>query len=291
MHDTDWLAARFEENRTHLRAVAYRMLGSPALADDAVQDTWLRFSGADTSGVENVGGWLTTVIARVCLDRLRSRASRREDPLDAGAPEPAADDDDDANPEREALLSDSIGVALLVVLDALAPAERIAFVLHDMFDLSFDEIAPVVGRTPAAARQLASRARRRVQGRRRVGDSDRARRREMVDAFLAASRGGNFDALLAVLDPDVVVRGDAAAVTLGGPNEVRGPADVLKTFAGRARGAKPALVNGVPGAVWAPGGRPRVVFVFTFGHGAIAAIDLVADPDRLREIDLVIMAG
>ena len=263
MDEHEWLAERFEANRTHLRAVAYRMLGSLSEADDAVQEAWLRLSRSDTSGVENLGGWLTTVVARVCLDMLRSRKSRREEPLGAHVPDPIVSREDGIDPEHEALLADSVGLALLVVLETLAPAERLAFVLHDMFAVPFDEIAPIVGRSPTAARQLASRARRRVQGAATVPDADLTRQREVVDAFLAASRGGDFDALLAVLDPDVVLRADRAAVQAGASREVRGAAAVAKTFSGRARFAQPALVNGAVGAVWAPGGRPRVVFGFT----------------------------
>jgi RNA polymerase sigma factor (sigma-70 family) len=289
MHADQWLAERFEENRVHLRAVAYRMLGSVSEADDAVQDAWLRLSRSDTSGVENLGGWLTTVVARVCLDLLRSRKSRREEHLGQHVPEPLVGREDGLNPEHEALLADSVGPALLVVLETLAPAERIAFVLHDMFGVPFDEIAPIVGRSPAAARQLASRARRRVQGATTVPDADLTRQREVVDAFLAASRGGDFDALLAVLDPDVVLRADRAAVDMGASKEVRGAAAVADTFSGRARFAQPALVNGAVGAVWAQRGRPRVVFGFTITHGKIVEIDLVADSERLGHLDLVIL--
>jgi RNA polymerase sigma-70 factor (ECF subfamily) len=259
------------------------MLGSVSEADDAVQEAWLRLSRSDTSGVENLGGWLTTVVARVCLDVLRSRKSRREEPLDLRGPQPT---NEGIDPEREALLAESVGLALLVVLETLAPAERLAFVLHDMFAMPFDEIAPIVGRTPAAARQLASRARRRVQGSAAVPDTDRSRQREIVSAFLAASREGKFEALLAMLDPDVVVRADAAAVQVGAAEEVRGAAAVAATFSGRARVAQPAMIDGAPGAVWAPGGKPRVAFAFTITQGRIAAIDLLADPDRLRELDL-----
>ncbi|MGH7553223.1 MAG: sigma-70 family RNA polymerase sigma factor [Longimicrobiales bacterium] len=279
----------FEASRTHLRAVAYRMLGSRSEADDAVQEAWLRLSRSDTSGVENLRGWLTTVVARVCLDMLRSRKSRREEPLEAHVPEPIGSRQDGIDPENEALLADSVGLALLVVLETLAPAERVAFVLHDMFDLTFDEIGPIVGRSPTAARQLASRARRRVKGAAAVSDSDRTRQREVVDAFLAASRGGDFDALLAVLDPDVVLRADRAAVQAGASKEVRGAAAVAATFSGRAGAAQPALVNGAVGLVWAPGGRPRVVIVFTITRGKIVAIELVADPERLRQLDLTVL--
>ncbi len=291
MEERDLLARRFEENRTHLRAVAYRMLGSSSEADDAVQEAWLRLSRSDTSGVENLRGWLTTVVARVCLDLLRSRKSRREESLDAQVPEAMGSGRAGSDPEREALLADSVGLALLVVLATLSPAERVAFVLHDMFDLPFEEIAPIVGRTPAAARQLASRARRRVQGAAPAPDPDLSRRREVVTAFLAASRGGDFQALLAVLDPDVVLRADAAAVQLGTAKEVRGAAAVAETFSGRARAAQPALVNGAAGVVWAPGGKPRVVFEFTLAGGRITAIELVADPERLGRLDLVILGN
>lgn len=289
MDDRDWLAERFEANRTHLRAVAYRMLGSQSEADDAVQEAWLRVSRSGTSGVENLGGWLTTVVARVCLNMLRLRKSRREELLGSHIPDPAVSGEDETDPEHEALLADSVGLALLVVLEKLSPAERVAFVLHDMFDLSFGEIAPIVERSPAATRQLASRARRRVQGAATVPAADQTGQRKLIDAFLAASRGGNFDALLAVLDPDIVLRADHAAVGLGASKEVRGAAAVAKTFAGRARFAQPALVNGVVGAVWASAGRPRVVFAFTITRGKIVAIDLLADPKRLRRLDLSLL--
>jgi len=295
MDDHDWLAERFEENRSHLRAVAYRMLGSLSEADDAVQDAWLRLSRADTSGVDNLGGWLTTVVARVCLDMLRARTSRREEPLeeplDAHLPEPIVRHADGVgvDPEQEALLADSVGLALLVVLDTLAPAERVAFVLHDMFAVPFDGIAAIVGRSPNAAKMLASRARRRVQGAAPVPDADLARQRAVVDAFLAASRGGDFDALVALLDPEVVLRADRAAVQAGAAREVRGAPAVAGQFSGRARFARPALVGGAAGAVWAPGGRPRVVFGFTITRGKIVAIDLLADPKRLRQLDLAVL--
>jgi RNA polymerase sigma factor (sigma-70 family) len=289
MDEHDWLAERFEANRTHLRAVAYRMLGSLSEADDAVQEAWLRLSRADTSSVENLGGWLTTLVARVCLDMLRSRKSRREEPLGAHVPEPIVSREDGIDPEHAALLADSVGLALLVVLKTLAPAERVAFVLHDMFDLSFDGIAPIVGRSPTAARQLASRARRRVRGAATAPNPDRTRQREVVDAFLADSRDGDFDALLAVLDPDVVLRADGAAVRAGASKEVRGAAAVADTFKGRARFAQPALVNGAVGLVWAPGGQPRVVFGLTITRGKIVEIDLVADPERLRQLDLAVL--
>jgi RNA polymerase sigma-70 factor (ECF subfamily) len=294
MHGHEWLAERFEAQRTRLRAVAYRMLGSPSEAEDAVQEAWLRLSRSDRSGVKNLSGWLTTVVARVSLDMLRSRESRREESLDARVSEPipafpGTSRGTAIDPEHEALLADSVGLALLVVLETLTPAERVAFVLHDMFDLPFDEIAPIVGRSPTAARQLASRARRRVQGAATVPDAERTRQREVVDAFLAASRTGDFDALLAVLDPDVVLRADAAAVRAGASEEVRGAAAVAGIFSGRARFAQPALVNGAVGAVWAPGGRPRVAFGFTITREKIVEINLVADPERLRHLDLAIL--
>ena len=288
-NEHDWLAKQFEAERPHLRAVAYRMLGSLSEADDAVQESWLHLSRSDTSGVENLGGWLTKVVARVCLDMLRSRESRREEPLDVHVPDPIVGREEGIDPEHEALLADSVGLALLVVLDTLNPAERLAFVLHDLFAVPFDEIAPIVGRSPTAARQLASRARRRVQGAATVPGGDLTRQRAVVDAFLAASRGGDFDALLAVLDPDVVLRADGTAVQAGASKEVRGAAAVAGTFSGRARFAQLALVNGAPGAVWASGGRPRVVFGFTITSGKIIEIELVADPDRLRQLDLAVV--
>jgi RNA polymerase sigma-70 factor (ECF subfamily) len=288
MDDREGLAEAFEAHRTHLRAVAYRMLGSVNEADDAVQEAWLRLNRAAGGGIDNLGGWLTTVVARVCLDMLRSRRSRREAPLEEQAPEPAPGDGAAGDPEHEAVLADSVGLALLVVLDTLAPAERLAFVLHDMFAVPFDEIAPIVGRSPEATRQLASRARRRVQGA-ATPDADVGRQRQVVDAFLAAARGGDFDALLALLDPDVVLRSDAAAVQAGAPGELRGAAEVAGTFAGRARVAQPALVDGVVGLVWAPGGRPRVVFDLTIAAGRITAIELVADAERLGELEVAIL--
>jgi RNA polymerase sigma factor (sigma-70 family) len=287
MDSAGWAAERFEANRSHLCAVAYRMLGSATEADDAVQESWLRFSRADTSDVENLGGWLTAVVARVCLDMLRSRRSRREEPLDTTLPDPIDTRTHGVDPEHEAVLADSVGVALLVVLETLAPAERLAFVLHDLFDLPFDEIAPIVGRSPAATRQLASRARRRVQGADAALAADGNRKREVVDAFLAASRGGDFDALLALLDPDVVLRADAAAVTSGASPEVRGAAAVAGTFAGRAQAAQPALIDGSAGLVWMVGGRPRVVFDFTISADRIVGIDLLSDAECLAGLDLV----
>ena len=291
MDERDWLAQQFEANRPHLRAVAYRMLGSLSEADDAVQEAWLHLSRADTSGVQNLGGWLTTVVARVCLDLLRSRASRREEPLDAQqSSEPITSREGEIDPEQEALMADAVGLALLVVLDTLNPAERLAFVLHDLFDVPFEEIAPIVGRTPTAARQLASRARRQVRGQatEQDPDADLSGQRAVVDAFLAASRAGDFDALLALLDPEVVLRADDAGVALGTWSRVRGAQDVARRFTG-VRGARRALMNGAVGAVWAPGGQPRVAFVFTITDGKIVAIDFIADPEHLRQLDPVIL--
>ncbi|MGI8586562.1 MAG: sigma-70 family RNA polymerase sigma factor [Chloroflexia bacterium] len=289
MDEHQWPADQFEANRAHLRAVAYRMLGDAGEADDAVQESWLRLSRSDTSGVENLGAWLTTVVARVCLDILRSRKSRREEPLGAHMPDLLVSRDHGTDPEHEALLADSVGLALLVVLDTLNPAERLAFVLHDMFDVPFDEIAPIVGRSPTTARQLASRARRRVRGASTVPDDDLSRRRKIVVAFLAASRAGDFDALLALLDPDVVFRADPTAVLGGSPGEVRGAPAVAKQFAGRAHGAKPALVNGTVGVVVERRGQLFLVLGLTITRGKIVAIDVVADPDRLRQLDLTLL--
>ncbi|MGO4128023.1 sigma-70 family RNA polymerase sigma factor [Inquilinus sp. YAF38] len=287
MDETKFLARQFETNRPHLRAIAYRMLGSLSEAEDAVQESWLKLSRADVEGVANLGGWLTTVVARVCLDHLRRRRSRREEPLEPDEPELPAGPE--ADPEHEAAMADAVGLALLVVLQTLAPAERVAFVLHDMFDLPFDEIAPILGRTPATTRQLASRARRRVQGAPRTPDVDLARRRQIVDAFLAASRGGRFEDLLAVLDPGIVVRPDAAAVRAGAPGEIRGADAVARFFLGRATGARPALVDGAVGAVVAPQGRLFLALGFTIEDGWITAIEAIADPERLRRLDLAIL--
>jgi RNA polymerase sigma factor (sigma-70 family) len=289
--DHDWLAERFEAHRGHLRAVAFRMLGSPAEADDAVQEAWLRLSRSDTSDVENLGGWLTTVVGRVCLDMLRSRKSRREEPLGVHPPGVARADVD---PEQEAVLADSVGLALLVVLDTLAPAERLAFVLHDMFAVPFDEIAAIVGRSPNAAKMLASRARRRVQHAATIPDADFTRQREVVEAFLAAARDGDFNALLSVLDPDVVVRADAIAVPGGAPRQVRGAPGVAEqalTFSRRAPLARLAVVNGAVGIAVAVHGRLSTVMTFTVTHGKISEISVVADPRRLRELDPAILGG
>ncbi|MHB8573956.1 MAG: sigma-70 family RNA polymerase sigma factor [Dehalococcoidia bacterium] len=289
MHDHDWLAEQFELNRSHLQSVAFRMLGSLGEADDAVQESWLHVSRADTSGVRNLGGWLTTAVARVCLDMLRSRKSRREEYLDDHLAERVGTAADGGDPEREALLADAVGLAMLVVLDTLNPAERLAFVLHDVFAVPFEEIAPIVGRSPAAARQLGSRARRRVRGTTTVPDADISRQRTVVDAFLAASRGGDFDALLELLDPDVVFRADAAAAQAGGPREVRGATAVAGQFMGRAHLARAALVNGAVGVVVAPGGRLLLVLRLTITRGKIVGIDAVADPEGLRELELAVL--
>jgi RNA polymerase sigma factor (sigma-70 family) len=282
----DVLADQFEAHRARLRAVAYRMLGSVDEAEDAVQEGWLRLSRSDATGNENLAGWLTTVVARVCLDMLRSRSARREDALNSHEPDPMIDGEHAGHPEGEAVLADSVGLALLVVLDRLAPAERLAFVLHDMFAVPFDEIGSIMGRTSTTARQLASRARRRVQMPGTTPDAERSVQRQIVDAFLAASRNGDFEALVAMLDPDAAILADGAAVEAGAQREVRGAAAVAETFSGRARAAKVALVDGFAAAVWAPGGQPRVVFGFTIEAGKIMEIELLADPEQLRRLDL-----
>jgi RNA polymerase sigma factor (sigma-70 family) len=291
MDEQDWLAEQFQTYRPHLQAVAYRLLGSASEADDAVQGAWLRLSRGDPRGVDNLGGWLTTLVARECLDLLRARTARREQSLGTDLPDPIASRADWVDPEQEALLAEGVGLALLVVLDTLAPAERLAFVLHDMFVVPFEEIAPIVGRSPAAARQLASRARRRVRGA-AVPDADLARQRVVVDAFFAAARGGDFDALVAVLDPDVVLRVDRSAARAGVPVVVRGAAAVAKgalTFSRRTRFAQPALVNGAAGVVVAPRGRLFAVMGFTVRGARIVAIDILADPERLRQLDLAVL--
>jgi RNA polymerase sigma-70 factor, ECF subfamily len=290
MEEQEWLTERFEANRAHLRAVAYRMLGSASEADDAVQEAWLRLHRSDTSEVENLGGWLTTVTARVCLDMLRSRKSRREEGVGVDVRETVEPHDRDSDPADAAVLADSVGPALLVVLETLAPAERLAFVLHDLFAVPFDEIAPIVDRTPAATRQLASRARRRVQGAEVTGtDVDVARQRAVVDAFLAAARGGDFDALLTLLDPDVVMRADAAAVAMGTQAELVGADAVAGRFLGGARALSPALVDGAVGLVWAQRGTARVVFDLTIAHGRIMGIEQLADPDVLGALELTLL--
>lgn len=289
MNDENFLSERFAANRGHLRTVAYRMLGSASEAEDAVQETWLRLARTGAGDIDNLGGWLTTVVARVCLDMLRQRKSRREDPLDVEGPDEVADDTAGIDPERELAMADAVGLALLVVLERLAPAERIAFVLHDMFDLSFDDIAPIVERTPVAARQLASRARRRVQGSDEAGAPDRTRQREVVDAFLAASRGGDFAGLLAVLDPDVVFRADAAAARLGSAAELRGAQAVAQNFKGRAQVARPALVDGSIGLLIAPMGKLRVVLALKLDGDRIVGIEAIADQDRLAQLDVALL--
>lgn len=286
--DDDWLARQFEEHRPRLRAVATRLLGSGSEADDAVQEAWLRLSRTEPGSVENLGGWLTTVVGRVSLNMLRSRSTRREDPWDDMAADQPADE---PGPADTALLADSVGMALLVVLETLTPAERLAFVLHDLFDVPFDEIAPIVDRSPAAARQLASRARRRVQGGSPGAESDPARRREVVTAFLAASRSGDLAGLLAMLDPDAVMRADATTVATGAATEVRGAEAVAAIFSGGAKAAWPALVNGVANLVWMHRGQPRVVFAFTIEDAAVTAIDLIGDPDRLRALEVTVLKG
>jgi RNA polymerase sigma factor (sigma-70 family) len=292
MNEHDWLARQFEDNRTHLRAVAYRMLGSVSEADDAVQESWLRLSRSDASDIDNMRAWLTTVVARVSLDMLRSRRSRREEPLGPHVPEPIVSREDEVDPEHEVLLGDSVGLALLVVLETLSPVERLAFVLHDMFGVPFDEIAPIVDRSPAAARQLASRGRRRVRGAAPVPDADLARQREVVEAYLAAARDGDFEALLEVLDPDVVLRADRGALRPDQSREVRGAqavaAEALR-FVQLARFAHPVLVNGTAGYVVAPQGRPFAVIGVTVAHGRIAEIDILADPARVRDLDLTFL--
>ena len=282
MDEKKFLSQQFEANRAHLRAVAYRMLGSTAEVDDAVQETWLRLSRSDATAVDNLAGWLTTVTARICLDMLRSRKSRREEPIGPQVPEPVADN----HAERESEMADSVGAALLVVLETLAPAERLAFVLHDMFAVPFEEIAPIVGRTPAAARQLASRARRRVQGAPPAADADFSRRRRIVEAFLAASRNSDFAGLLAVLDPDVVFRADQAAQRLGSLAEVHGSAAVAEVYKGRAQAARPALVDGEMGVAVILGGKLRIVLRVGIAGDRIATIDAVADPEQIDTLDV-----
>ena len=285
MDEDDRLAGRFEANRPRLRAMAYRMLGSLSDADDAVQEAWIHAAGADSSAVDNPEGWFTTIVARVCLDMLRSRKSRREEPLDL-------QDAAVAGPEQEAMLADSVGLALLVVLDTLAPAERVAFVLHDTFGLPFGQIAAITGRSPAAARQLASRARRRVRGTASVPRTRLARQRQVAEAFLAAARGGDLGALLAVLDPDVVLHADAATVPAGAPATLRGAAAVARgarAASTRSQYSRVALVNGTPGIVMAPRGRLRVVLAFTMTDDKISRIDVIADPARLQTLDLAVL--
>jgi RNA polymerase sigma-70 factor (ECF subfamily) len=289
MDDKDWLTDRFEANRTHLRAVAYRMLGSVSDADDAVQETWLRLSRSDVNDVENLRGWLTTVTARVCLNMLRSRQLRREDSLGVHVPEPIVSREAGGDPELEALTADSVGLALLIVLETLTPAERLAFVLHDMFAVPFEEIAPIVGRSPTAARQLASRARRRVQGA-AIPDADLNVQRQVVDAFLRAARGGDFQALLEVLDPDVVLRADRGEIPAGSSRLIRGASEVAHQalmFASLTRIARPALVNGAAGVVvFGDDGRLFSVLGFIVARRRIVEIDILADPSRLSQVDV-----
>ncbi len=292
MDEHEFLAQHFEEHRTRLRAVAYRMLGSLSEADDAVQETWLRLSRIDADEVDNLGGWLTTVVSRVSLNMLRSRRTRSEQPLDVRMPEPIVDRADGTDPEHEALLADSVGLALLVVLETLNPAERLAFVLHDMFAVPFDEIAPIVDRSPEAARQLASRARRRVQGEPAIPDADLDSQREVLDAFLAAAREGDFEALLEVLDPDVVLRADGGAVSLGASRLVRGAANVARqasAFSQLDIEVRPALVNGAVGTVNLRDGRPFSIAGFTIRNRRIVEMDIVADPEQLSRLDLTIL--
>ena len=292
MDEDDKLARRFEASRPRLRAMAYRMLGSLGDADDAVQEGWLRAAGADSDDVANLEGWFTTIVARVCLDMLRSRKSRREEPLDPD--EAAVPGPEQQAPDQEVVLADAVGLALLVVLDTLAPAERVAFVLHDTFGLPFGEIASITGRSPAAARQLASRARRRVQGSAPVPGIRLARQRKVAEAFLAAARGGDLGALIAVLDPDVVLHADAAAAPSGVPVTVRGAAAVARGARAatvRSRYSRVALVNGTPGIVMAPRGRLTVVLAFTIGDDKISRIDVIADPARLAGLDLAVLDG
>jgi RNA polymerase sigma factor (sigma-70 family) len=289
----EWLAGRFEENRGHLRAVAYRMLGSASEADDAVQEAWLRLSRSDATTIENLGGWLTTVVSRVCLDMLRSRTAKREEALDASVSEPISPSEKQADPEQETLLADSVGFALLIVLDRLDPAERLAFVLHDMFAVPFDEIASILGRSPEAARQLASRARRRVQGAPAVPKASLTEQRRVADAFLAAVRAGDFEGLIAVLDPDVVVRIDEAAARPGAPREIRGARNWAKgaiAFSQQLAGdIRPMLVNGEVGLVWAPSGHLLTVLRFSIADGKIATVDVIAEPTRLNELELAVL--
>jgi RNA polymerase sigma-70 factor (ECF subfamily) len=291
MTETEHLGQLFESERDHLRAVAYRMLGSATEADDAVQETWLRLNRSDADAIENLSGWLTTVIARVCLDMLRSRKSRREESSESQLTEPVAESSQGTNPEQEALLADSVGVALLVVLDTLTPPERLAFVMHDMFDVSFDEIASIIGRSPQAARQLASRARRRVRGAGKVQPTDLKRRRKLVEAFLAALRAGDFEGLLAVLDPNVLVHVDIPG-RAGAPTEVRGAANWAKgaiAFSRLVRDVQPALVNGSPGLVFAPGGRLSRVLAFKIVGKRIVEVEVIGSPERLRQLNLSVL--
>lgn len=291
MDEKIFLAEQFNANRTHLRSVAYRMLGSTSEAEDAVQEAWMRLSRAESADIRNIGGWLTTVVSRVCLDMLRSRKSRREDPFSPGMPEPAADPHEPGGFEHEAMLADSVGLAMLVVLQHLAPAERIAFVLHDMFDLPFDEIAVIIDRSSEATRQLASRARRRVQGKALDEPGDIKANRSVVSAFLAASRDGDLAGLLAVLDPDVVFRADAAAMKLGAKAELRGANAVSAAFSGRARNAHVVLIDNAVGVMVAPDDKLLLVIDMEIRNGKIVAIHSIADPNHLKELELVDLEG
>ncbi len=291
MTERDWLAERFESHRSHLRGVAYRLLGSRSEADDAVQEAWLRLSRSQNDEIDNLGGWLTTVVGRISLDMLRSRTTRREDVFDAEDRESIAESDATIDPQAEAELADSVGLALLVVLEALSPSERLAFVLHDLFDVPFDEIAPIVGRTPAASRQLASRARRRVRGADPDGPpmpADVIRRQAIVDAFFSAARGGDFEALLTMLDPEVVLRADAVTVAMGAEPETVGSSAVVKFFEGKAHAAESAFVNGAPGAVWAVRDAIRVAFEFIFDGERIVGINLIGDQERITAAGFVV---
>jgi RNA polymerase sigma-70 factor, ECF subfamily len=305
MTEHSWLTERFEENRPRLRGVAYRMLGSLSEAEDAVQEAWLRLSAIDAATIENLGGWLTTVVSRVCLDMLRGRKSRREESIRGQVIEPKVLRGEGANPESEALLADSVGVALLVVLNTLRPAERLVFVLHDLFGMPFDEIGPIVGRSPAAAKQLASRARRRVRGSSAPLDADKARQREMVEAFLKAARAGDIDALLAVLDPDAVIRIDAAARTdgvvridappeeVGQPREVKGASMWVRQMVSLSRGLRfgvqTALIDGSIGLIFAPRGKLMRALMFTFDNAKVTRVEAIGDPARLRELDIAVL--
>jgi RNA polymerase sigma factor (sigma-70 family) len=289
MVDEGWVLEQFEASRPRLRGVAYRMLGSRAEAEDAVQDTWLRLDRTDPAGIDNLGGWLTTVLARVCLDRLRSRTARRESPETDDLEHAAPLDDGDADPAQQAVLADSVGAALLVVLDALGPAERVAFVLHDVFAVPFDDIAEIVGRTPEATRQLASRARRRVQGSSPMTDVDLVQHREVVDAFLRAAQGGDFETLVQLLAPDVVLRPDAAALSMGSLTETTGAMEVATMLAGGARAGRRAVVDGLASIAWAPGGRVRGFVEFTIVDGRIVALDVTGDHARIERADIVLL--
>ena len=291
MDERDWLADRFQEHRGHLKAVAYRMLGSLAEADDAVQEAWLRLSRSDTQKIDNLRAWLTTVVARVCLNVLRSRNVRREEPMGVHVPDPLVSREDALDPEHEIVLADSVGLALQVVLDTLAPAERLAFVLHDMFDVPFEQIAAMMDRSPDAARQLASRARRRVRGVAPVPDGDLARQRAVVQAFFTAARGGDFDALVAVLHPDIVLRSDGGAARPGVSRIIRGATAVARSavrFARPSAVVRPALVNGAAGVVIVEDGQPVTIMGFTVSNGKIVEIDAISDPERLRQVDAVV---